>query len=59
MTRLEHPAFRDVTREVPDADAADWIAAGWLATPNQPTVPVPPTDTLVGDLTGDDQANQQ
>jgi hypothetical protein len=30
MTRVQHPAFPLVVNTVPDADADDWIAAGWL-----------------------------
>lgn len=29
MATVKHPAFDD-TREVPDSDVAQWVAAGWL-----------------------------
>lgn len=27
---IAHPTIAGLTREVPDADAASWLAAGWL-----------------------------
>lgn len=29
MPTVQHPAFENVTREVPEADAQNWIDQGW------------------------------
>lgn len=29
--KIQHPAFPDLRREVPDAESDRWLAAGWKA----------------------------
>ena len=41
--RLPHPTFEGVFKDVPDDDAADWVAAGWLPPePSPEPVEAPP-----------------
>lgn len=30
MATVQHPAFSDDSRQVPDADLASWLEQGWL-----------------------------
>lgn len=30
MIRVDHPTFRDVSRQVPDESVADWVQQGWV-----------------------------
>lgn len=59
---LHHPSFADVIQDVPDADAPEWLAAGWLqeppvpATPPADSVPAAAPATIESNtLTGDEQ----
>jgi hypothetical protein len=61
---LQHPSFPDITEDVPDDQAGDWLASGWIERPKIIDAPVQSdsTDTATiseGTVPGDDQGTPQ